>query len=143
MTSQNATFIGSVDPDPEYDHPAGLPILRALLAHLSTRDWTAGDFDNWRDSGWNVICRRAEAELELIVAATDAPGEWMVQIAPVRAPGLIGRALGRVASAGPARCHALAMDVHAVLSERFGRLRWRRDGFPDEANSTPAPTPPT
>lgn len=142
MASQNATFLGSVDPDAEFEHPAGLPIVRALRAKLSTRDWITGEFENWRDCGWSLPCRRDAGELLLVVAPTGSPKEWMLQIAPARVPGLLGRALGRGPSATSVHCHELATDVHAVLSERFVRLRWRRDGFPDEENSTAAPTPP-
>jgi hypothetical protein len=142
MASQNATFLGPVTPDAEFDHPAGLPIVRALRADLSARGWTPGDFDDWRDCGWSISCRRDGGDLELIVASTGAPDEWMLQIAPARVPGLLGRALGKVPSATAALCHALATDVHAALSGRFSRLRWRWDGFPDEAHSTPTPAPP-
>jgi len=142
MTSLNATFLGPVTPDAEFDHPAGLPIVSALLADLSARSWAPSEAENWRDSGWAISCRRGGSDLELVVASTGTPDEWLLQIAPARVPGLLGRALGKVPSATPARCHELASDVHAALSGRFSRLRWRWDGFPDEANSTATPSPP-
>lgn len=116
--------------------------MRALREDLSTRGWTPGDFDNWRDCGWAITCQRSGGDLELVVAPTGTPEEWMVQIAPARVPGLLGRALGRLPSATSALCHELATDVHAALSGRFSRLRWRWDGFPDEEHSTSTPAPP-
>jgi len=142
MTSQNATFLGPVNPDAEYERPAGLPIVRALRANLSTLNWNTGEFDNWRDCGWSISCRRHGSEMQLVVAPTGSPEEWMLQIAPARVPGLLGRALGRVPSATSVHCYELATDVHTVLSEQFARLRWRWNGFPDEEHSTAAPTPP-
>jgi hypothetical protein len=142
MASQNATFRGSVKPDAEHEHPAGLPIVRALRAELSTRRWITGEFDNWRDSGWSIPCRRDGSEMQLVVAPAGSADEWMLQIAPARVPGLLGRALGRVPSATSVHCYELATDVHSVLSAQFARLRWRWDGFPDEEHSTPAPTQP-
>lgn len=142
MTSQNATFRGPVKPDAEHEHPAGLPLVRALRTELNTRNWITGEFDNWRDCGWSLPCRRSGGELQLVVASTGPADEWMLQIAPARAPGLLGRALGREPSASSEHCYELATDVHSVLSGLFASVRWRRDGFPDEEHSTPAPTQP-
>jgi len=140
MTSQNATFHGSVTPDAEYEHPAGLPIVRALGAELNARSWITGEFDNWRDCGWSIPCGRDGGEMQLVVAPASSADEWTLQIAPVRVPGPLGRALGRVPSASAVHCYELATEVHSVLSRQFARLRWRWDGSPDEEHSTPAPT---
>jgi hypothetical protein len=142
MASQNATFLGAVSPDAEFDHPEGLPVLRVLREGLRSGTWTLGEFENWRDSGWSVACRRGGSEVELVVASTGTPEEWMVQIAPCKIPGLLGRALGRAASASADQCQEVALLVHPILAGRFTRLRWRWDGFPDDWNSTAAPTPP-
>lgn len=142
MTSQNATFLGPVKPDAEHEHPPGLPIVRVLREELNARSWITGEFDNWRDCGWSIPCRRNGGELQLVVAPAGSPDEWLLQIAPARVPGLLARALGRVPSATPVHCYELATDVHSVLSRQFARVRWRWDGLPDEENATPAPTQP-
>jgi hypothetical protein len=145
MLSQNLRFLGPVAADPANRDPPGLPIVQLLSAELPPRGWIAHPWDIWRDSGWLLPCRTGERELDLTLASIGPEDEWMLQIAPTRLPGLLGRALGRLPSATPMDCNRLALDVHAVLAGAggFTRFWWRWDGFPDEASSTPEPMPPS
>jgi len=142
MASLNATFLGIVSPDAEFDHPEGLPVLRMVGDGLRRGKWTLGALENWRDSGWSVCCRRDGGEVDVVVASTGTPEEWMVQIAPSKVPGLLGRALGRAASASADQCLEVALLVHPILAGRFTRLRWCWDDLPGEESSTATPTPP-
>jgi hypothetical protein len=144
VLSQNAAFAGSVDPDPEFDHPPGFSIVRALADGLGTLGWSLDEPDNWRDCGWSMAARRAGCEIEIVLAAIETErhaDRFALQIAPLRSTGVLARWLGRKPSATPAECHALATEVHAVLHPRFAPLRWCWDGFPDERSSTEPPPP--
>jgi hypothetical protein len=62
-------------------------------------------------------------------------------VAPSAVPGLLGRLFGRVASAQPEETTQMARAVQKILSAdgTFSGFRWRWDGFPDDAKSTPEP----
>jgi hypothetical protein len=109
---------------------------------MATPGWTAGEIDGWRDSGWSIGFRQGEREVALVVAAADGTGgAWALQIAPARVPGLVGRALGKAASATPDDVLELARAAHAVLARdgRFQGLRWLWDGYADDPAAAPEP----
>jgi len=138
--SQNLRFTATVPKDSEFEHPAGALLMRSLSAELTTSGWSAGQLDNWRDSGWLVVCRRGSSELKVVLSWVDR-GYWMLQVSPRRSPPLIGRLLGDSPSATPAEVHGLALAVHQALStlQYLGSPHWRWDGFPDEKHSKPEP----
>src|SRR5688572_2188505 len=109
--SQNLRFTAAVPADAEFDDPPGAALIRRLSADLARAGWQCGDFDNWRDCGWSVVCRRACAEIEVVVAQIPDDA-WMLQISPYYMPGLIGRLFGRQRSATAGEIHELALAVH-------------------------------
>jgi len=140
--SQNVTFTGAAPSDAEGDDPPGAGVARLLMEAIRGRGWSSDDLENWRDVGWSLVCRRASSELQIALSAFGA-GAWMLQVAPLRVPGLVGRALGRQSSATPEDCLALALVVHETLAQggRFGDFRWQWDG-PPTAESGDRPTAP-
>jgi len=138
--SQNLRFTATVPKDSELEHPAGTLLMRRLSAELTTSGWGVGELDNWRDSGWFVVCRRGLSELTVVLSWVDR-GYWMLQVRPRRRPALIGRLVGGRPSATPADVHELALAVHYALStlQYLGSPHWRWDGFPDEKHSKPEP----
>lgn len=142
-TSLNLRFAGDVGADDEWPHPPGAAIARLFQAALAAREWTTEDFDNWRDVGWSVRCSRGTAVLEVAIAGLES-GEWMLQVTPASTPGLLGRWMGKRASAPASDWLGLAVAIHAVLSEHppYTGFRWCWDGMPSESNSTTEPRPP-
>ena len=142
-TSQNLRFSASIPQDVEYTHPAGAALIRLLRTGLLEAGWNIGGFDNWRDSGWMIECRREASEMLITISAIDC-GEWMLQISPDRTPGMVGRWLGAKASATPDNVQDLAIEVSKILlkAELLGHPRWQWDDFPDDETSTPEPKPP-
>jgi len=139
--SQNARFMGAAPGDEEFDHPPGAGLARALSAALAEGGWEVEELENWRDSGWSVRCRRGAADVEVVVAATGEPHAWFLQIAPYDAPGALARLFGKKQASADAE-HLLAVSrlAHATLESRgFRDLRWKWNGYPDAAQSTPVP----
>jgi hypothetical protein len=140
--SQNLTFTGASPADVE-DHPPGAGVARFLMEAIRrSSGWSSDDLDSWRDVGWSLVCRRASSELQIALTAFGDEA-WMLQVAPLRWPGLVGRALGRQPSATPEDCLALALLVHETLAQggRFGDFRWQWDG-PPTSKSGDRPTAP-
>jgi hypothetical protein len=139
-TSQNLRFAATVPADAEFDHPPGATLMRRLSAELSTAGWRTNEVDNWRDSGWSVLCSRGPGQLQLALSQIQN-GEWMLQVVPHRVPGFFGGLVGSKPSATPAEVYELALAVHRALSVAgfLDSPRWRRDGFPDDEHSTPEP----
>lgn len=137
--SQNLQFDGQVPQEQEFE-PAGEPVARLLQSAIRDSGWEVDELDNWRDCGWSVDCRRADAQLQVAITEI-APSEWMLQVAPLHVPGLFGRLRGRQPSASRGDALDLARLIHAALvaDERFSRFRWLWDGFPDDGESTPGP----
>jgi hypothetical protein len=138
--SQNLRFTATVLKDSQFEHPAGELLMRRLAAELTTSGWSAGELDNWQDSGWFVVCHRGLSELRVVLSWVEC-GYWMLQVSPRRMPALIERLLGGRPSAKPTDVHELALAVHHALStlQYLGSPHWRWDRFPDEKHSTPEP----
>jgi len=141
--SQNVAFEGIAPSDAEFAHPPGLSIIRMLTTGLRNAGWSVSDFENWRDCGWSLECNRQEATLLVALAQTEGQ-KWMLQISPLRVPGPLGRLFGGKRSAAPRDVFELARAVHALLAHEttFSQMRWRWDGYPDEARSTLEPAEP-
>jgi len=137
--SQNALFGGAAPPDPEFDHPAGASIVRAIQRGLLESEWLVGDLEDWRDCGWSIRCSRGEAEADVVV--TDlGPAEWFLQIHPTHTPGILGRLMGKRPSAHPDDVLRLSLAVDSLLRVAgYTALRWRWDGYPEDDRSTPRP----
>ena len=139
--SQNVEFSGRAAPDAEFDHPPGATIARMLQAGIATAGWSTHEFDNWRDCGWFVHCRRGEGTVEVNFAEI-GPESWLLQIVPARSPGAIGRLFGGRVSATEDDVLDLAGVVHALLGDGgFHSLRWRWNGMPSEGATTEKPQP--
>jgi hypothetical protein len=141
-TSQNLRFKATVPKDAEFDHPSGAVLMRRLVASLSSVGWKTKEMENWRDCGWSAGCSRGSAELEVVVSQID-DAEWMLQVSPQRAPGLINSLFGSKPSATPTDVFDLAVAVHRALStlQYLTNPQWRWDGLPDEKHF--ASEPPT
>jgi len=139
--SQNLHFDAAPPKDAEYDHPPGAAIMRRLGSELVTSGWNTEEMDNWRDCGWSVVCRRESSQCE-VVLSQGSDADWLLQVAPYKVAGLIGRWFGSKPSATSEQVYELALTVHRLLSEThwLGNPRWRWDGFPDDKHSTPEPT---
>ncbi len=143
--SQNARFVAAFPVDPEFDHPPGAWLARRVQAVLGEQSWVTDEFDNWRDCGWVVRCKRGEADLEVRFAALAAGNDqWSLQVTPTRSRGLLGRLVGGRASATPHDCFVLARAVDACLlaTGKCSALRWAWDGDPETVPSAESPLPP-
>ncbi len=138
--SQNVLFQAAQQPDETNDHPPGSYIARAIKDGLDTDVWALSELENWRDCGWYFTCVCEGASLQVAVAQA-LEGQWLVQIAPARVPGLIGRLFKGKASARAPQTLSLAKAVHAILEsdDLFSGFQWCWDGFPGEQNTTEKP----
>jgi hypothetical protein len=75
-------------------------LARFLLDAVRRSGWSSDDFDNWRDVGWSLRCKRASSDLEIAFSSFRA-GEWILQVAPQNVPGVLGGLLGRQPGATP------------------------------------------
>lgn len=141
--SQNVGFVGPSPPDAEFEHPVGRPIILALSERLRAGGWSVSEPDNWRDSGWSIDCGKPAPNLQVCLAEV-SDGQWLMQVAPLRVPGVLSKLFGRrEPSATPAQVQELALAAHASLTgQGFSQIRWCWDGFPDGANSGSEPAPP-
>ena len=141
-SSQNVLFKGAPPVDQEFEHPPGCYIARALHKALAESDWEPSAFDNWRDCGWSIECTQGASSLQIAIARVE-DDTWMLQVSPMRAPGLLGRLLKKEPSADPAQCLSLAKIVHDIMSSDalFSGFQWCWDGYPNDSNSTSEPVP--
>jgi hypothetical protein len=138
--SQNLFFTGEPPPGSP-DEPPGRPLAESLASACEAVGWSVAEVDNWRDAGWSFRCERDTAEVDVALAQWGSNG-WMLQIAPSKAPGLLGKLFGATASAAPDDLFDLAGTIHKSLNAdgHYADLRWRWDGPPDRGASTPEPT---
>jgi hypothetical protein len=129
--SLNGSFAGAAPADPEFEHPAGLPIARLLREAARTQGWEAGQPDSWRDTGWFFACGHGAARLEVVITAS-GQDQWMLQVAPASVPGVLGRLLGSQPSAAPLDVRALSTLIHRALADaaNYRGFRWQWDGPP-------------
>ncbi|WP_158230971.1 hypothetical protein [Rhodopirellula bahusiensis] len=140
--SQNATFRGA-EPEPDGRRIRGASIARILHSNLSARDWSVGEIDDWRDSGFCLPVNRDDQSLQLVLLPFHGDDDrWILQLAPTRLPSMISRLFGAVPSALPDSVHQLATDVHSILTNSgFSDTLWCWDDFADHDNCTPTPAP--
>lgn len=140
--SQNLLFVAAVLDDIEFDHPKGASLIRRLAADLSTAGWQPSEMENWRDSGWSVVCTRRQSRVQISFAGV-GEHEWMLQIAPERVPGALSRLFGVNPSATSQDVYELAFAVHHALhnAQLLESPRWAWDRLPEESLSSPEPRP--
>jgi hypothetical protein len=138
--SQNVTFVGEAPPHRELAHPAGEGLAFEARDALSHAGVPVSEPENWRDSGWSLICDTSRGAVEVAVAPIQ-DGVWILQVAAVRVPGFIDRILGRSVPDLSRECLDLSRTIDMMLksSRRYSQVRWRADGFPDEASSSNEP----
>ena len=142
--SLNACFTHTPIPADASEGPPGHGIATDIARALSSDGWQVSAPDNWRDAGWCLTCNRDQDELEIALALMDET-RWMLQVAPSRVPGFLGRLFGSSNSATPTACKDLAESANAVLlSPQHSEVKWCWDGFPDESeDAAPMPMDPT
>lgn len=141
--SQNLLFDGPIVSPRTHGDPPGHSLLLALAVALRAEGWNTSAPDDWRDSGWFIACRRDDATLEIALAGL-ASNQWMLQIAPLKAPGVITRLFGAKPSATANDIFALAQQVHTSLASQqpVTRFRWHWDGPPTETSDAEPSAPP-
>ena len=140
--SQNATFRGA-EPKPDGSRIRGASIARLLHSELDSDGWSAGDIDDWRDSGFYIPVNRDGQSLQLVLAAFHGDDDrWILQLAPARLPSLISRWFGATPSATPNAVHDLATRAQTILTESgFTDIQWCWDDLADHADCEPSPPP--
>lgn len=138
--SLNCTFSGQVaSSDPNL--PAGEPLMAEMRGTLQSAGWESDAPDLWRDSGWSVVARQGDERVEVVVAPLP-DGAWILQVAPLHEPGILGRLLKRGPSASAESVYSVSLLTHQHLAAAgMQTQRWCWDGFPPEAASTDAPQP--
>ena len=143
MKSLNARFQKELPQDEEFPHPRGAWLARKLQGLLGTDEWTLGEIENWRDSGWAVTSKAKGREIQIAFASNEQH-EWMLQIAPQDSHGLIGSMFGAKPKASDEDILEVGTLCHKVLTSdlELTEVLWRWDGFPEPINSTPQPEAP-
>jgi hypothetical protein len=139
--SQNVAFVGEAPPHREFADPPGEGLAYEVRDALSRAGVAVSGPENWRDSGWSLVCDASRGEVQIAVAAAVRNGAWMLQVAPVRVRGLVDWILRRSVPNLSQECLQLSRTIDAMLksSGRYSRIMWRADGFPDEAHSSSEP----
>lgn len=121
--SHTVTFEGASQADAELDHPPGRGLARALQAGLAEYGFAAGTPDVWRDVGWTLDVRHANAQVEVCFTAM-GERSWMLQAAQdgvIREPG----------HRDSDWSYSVAAAVGRLLTTfGFANQRWRVDGPP-------------
>lgn len=140
--SENASFFTACEPDREYNHPLGRPIVNVIRNELIKYGCICTQADNWRDSGWEFAWRRDCSKLLLIIAPSGVVDHWIIQICPSYFPGLIGTLLRRKPSASALDVYGGAVLVHNVLANTLQAkcILWCWDDLPTGNNSTSFPS---
>jgi hypothetical protein len=139
--SLNLKWAAALCPEDSQDLRPGRWFAAELRRQLSACGWRVAEPGDWRDVGWCLIGTRGASSVSLFMAHLVPGEEWLLQLAPTRLPGLIGRLRGQQPSATPAELLGLARAVHAAFVQlpRVSSVRWRWDGIPDEhASREPA-----
>jgi len=130
----HAQFTAALAPDAEFDHPPGAVLARALESALRARFVSVHAFENWRDCGWVLVVQVNQKSFEVYFAKFSPEStEWLLAVAPVGSPGLIGRLLGRKPIECTSELKAIAGEVHTLLLAMQGLsgVRWFLGGPPE------------
>jgi hypothetical protein len=129
--SLNASFVSpQQEPVSDESRPGG-GIAAELAKALDAEGWTAATPDDWRDAGWQFVVRRDAAELTVVLAQIDKPGEFLLQVVPTRTSGIISRLVGGRPSATTSDISKVAQVIHRSLEQHGGvGISWRWDGKP-------------
>ncbi|MGN6547341.1 MAG: hypothetical protein ACTHK7_19980 [Aureliella sp.] len=141
--SLNATFLGP-ERESEGERIRGETIAHRLSRYFAQRGWQCGDADCWRDAGFAFSLQRDGEVLQIIIAPYDGKTDcWILQIAPSRSPGLIGRWFGSKPSASPECVYRAAMETQPVLSEAgYSGFQWCWDDLADGEHCSAEPSLP-
>jgi hypothetical protein len=144
MLCQNAHFYHEELQEDRSCHPAGQRIAEMLRESLAERGWNVSQLLNWRDSGWNFVCKRDGIEVNVILAQMATTSHWLLQISPEYVPGAVGWLMGKKRSASDVNVYEAAKQIHQTISAHggFTMIEWCWDGIPTEANGSAAPGPP-
>jgi hypothetical protein len=135
----HACFAATLSRDREDYLPPGLALAESLRDDLKAAGIDVTPPDCWRDCGWSL-----RAALGLTFEIYFAPWigrHWLLAIAPLDRPGLLGRLLGRSPPEDATGARRLAQVVHArlVAHERIGRVFWQDGGPPHPRKGVPSP----
>jgi len=142
-TVPHSSFVASFPKDAEFDHPAGAIFARELESGLRARAFSVEEFDNWRDCGWVVYVTVGEKQFEVYFAEygeENQPG-WLLAVAPLNQPGVLGRLFGRKVPTIAAELQSISVAVHEILSGHpaVSEIRWFVGGPPEKVPSYASP----
>jgi hypothetical protein len=139
--SSNVLFSGAVEgEDPNL--PPGESIAQKIEAALRDRSWDIVEPADLGDySLWCLVCRQGAAELRVQVAGTRDENVWLLQVAPSRRPGFVGRLRRQLPSATSSDVLSLSREIHEMLFVvgAFSDPKWCWDGLPQEMIAYPEP----
>lgn len=140
--SQNATFRGN-EPESIGDRIRGESFARRIAAGLSSRGWSIGEIDDWRDAGFLIPLIHQNAHIDIVVSNYNGDDRrWILQIAPARYPGLIRRFFGSAVVATSTQIQNVATDIHTLLVEGgCSDFLWCWDDLPDSDVCDRVPMP--
>jgi hypothetical protein len=141
-TSQNVLFSGDCARDAEFDHPEGVAIARLVSRSLRSAGLSESEVENWRDVGWCISASLENVDFEVSVARA-TPTDWMLQVAPLRAPGLWARIFGPPVDHSAAVFRLSVIIASTLATGGFTGFHWRWDGYPLETDPSSPALPPT
>jgi len=127
----HASFVAAFPADAEFPDPPGVFLARSLesyLQHLGKVE----DFDNWRDCGWVIGLGIGEKQFEIYFAPFEGANHWLLAVAPVAQPGILGKLLGRKPLPIEAELKVISEKIHALLTatSHVSGVRWMLGGPP-------------
>jgi hypothetical protein len=138
----HAQFKGTLARDAEFDQPPGATLARALESALRARFVSVQPFDNWRDCGWVVDVQINQKSFEVYFAKFNPEAnEWLLAVAPLGSPSVIGRLLGRKRIDCTSELQAIASEVHTLLlaTQGLSDVRWFLGGPPEAVPKVTCP----
>ena len=125
--------------DEVLEHSRGAWLAKGIQARLG-EEWALSEIENWRDSGWAIESKTKGREIRISFASNEE-NEWMLQVCPVPAQGLIGSLFGAKASASDEDTYQAGLHCDRVLKEdlKLEEVLWCWNAFPDPDNSSDEP----